>query len=475
MIVLGSLIGDAFSGITNLLGGVASSAAGDVIQIFAKSVIGSLAKAVEWISTVWVNTPTPALTDSTGTAVGTTAWVQHELLPVTGTLAVLGILVGGVRIALSERQGTDAREFAGWMITFSIASTAGVAFAAVIIEGCDALAGSLISQAVGSSDFGTQMAKSLGLVTQTVGSATLNPAGGFLIGLASTGATAMLAIVMAGAALIASLVEFGLMLLRGGVLVVLAGCIPLAAAYSNVPTGERWLRRIAGWIVALAVYKPAAAVIYAAAFMLAGGGGSAATALSGLMMLVVALLALPALLRLVMPSVEHFELHRGGAAATSTAVGAAPTGAIALATGGGAASTGGGAAGSVLAQGGGGAGVNGGPAGNPGGPSGSNPSAGPGTGGGGGGGSPAGPSPSGSSSGSSSGGTDPRPGSPAASPAVDAAGVGVGGDAARSIADRVSRVGDPPGGAAASPNGASGAPPSVPPVGPDGPAGSERA
>ena len=148
----------------------------------------------------------------------------------------------------------------------------------------------------------------------------------------------MLAIVIGTIALVASFVEFVLMAFRGGVLVILCGLIPLAAAFSNVPTGERWLRRIAGWIVALALYKLAAAFCYAAAFRLSAGTDVIAV-MDGLALLIVSVLALPVLLRLTLPAAEHFTLHRGAAASTRAAVGAIPTGAITLA-----ATAGGGAA-----------------------------------------------------------------------------------------------------------------------------------
>jgi hypothetical protein len=155
----------------------------------------------------------------------------------------------------------------------------------------------------------------------------------------------MLAIVIGAIALVASFVEFVLMAFRGGVLVILCGLIPLAAAFSNIPTGERWLRRIAGWIVALALYKLAAAFCYAAAFRLSAGTDVIAV-MDGLALLVVSVVALPVLLRLTLPAAEHFTLHRGAAASTRTALGAMPTGAITLAAAGAAA----GAAGATGAE-----------------------------------------------------------------------------------------------------------------------------
>lgn len=335
MIVASDIFGDIVSSIGNLLGGAASAAAAGIITVFAHAVLGSLTRAIEWLATVWMNTPTPPLVGASGNPTGTVAWMQGELLPLTAALAVGSVIVGGAKIAIADTGHAEAREFTRWLFVYALASAGGVAFAAMVIATCDGFANYIIAQATTGSNFGDHLAQGLGLATQAVGSATLQPQGGFLLGLAGTGASAMLAIIIGAIALVASFVEFVLMAFRGGVLVILCGLIPLAAAFSNVPTGERWLRRIAGWIVALALYKLAAAFCYAAAFRLSAGTDVIAV-MDGLALLVVSVLALPVLLRLTLPAAEHFTLHRGAGASTRTAIGAVPTGAITLAaTGGG--------------------------------------------------------------------------------------------------------------------------------------------
>ena len=329
VIVAANIFSDVGSAVGNVLGGVASSAAAGIITVFAHAVLGSLTRAIEWLATVWINTPTPALADASGNPTGTVAWMQSELLPLTAALAVGSVIVGGAKIAIADAGHGEAREFTKWLFVFVLASTGGVAFAAMLITTCDAFASYIVTQATAGSNFGDHLAQGLGLVTQAVGSHTLEPQGGFLIGLAGTAASAILAIFIGLLALVASFVEFVLMVFRGGVLVILCGLIPLAAAFSNIPTGERWLRRIAGWIVALALYKLAAAFCYAAAFRLSAGTDVIGV-MDGLALLIVSVLALPVLLRLTLPAAEHFTLHRGAAASARTAVGAMPTGAITL-------------------------------------------------------------------------------------------------------------------------------------------------
>ncbi len=330
-----------FSVVLGVVGGLigkgASAVAGDFITIVAGWVLGSLAHVIEWASTLWINTPTPAIADQAGNAVGTTAWVQAEMLPVTGAVAVASILVGAARIAIAERPGAEGRRLAQFLVTFTLISAAGVGVASLLVLACDQFAGYIIQQATsGAEDFGTRLAQGLGLATTAVGGASAGQ--GFLMGLAAAGSSALIAVLVGLIALFASAIEFCLMLLRGGILVLLAGVLPLAAASGS----EKWLRRVGGWIVALALYKPAAALCYAVAFQL-GASTDFAGVLSGLGMLIVSLLALPFLLRLVMPAADNFSWHRGAASTAGSMVGAIPTGAMALSavTGGGPAAAGG--------------------------------------------------------------------------------------------------------------------------------------
>jgi hypothetical protein len=79
VIFSGDIFSDIFSTIGNVLSGAASSAAAGIITVFAHAVLGSLTRTIEWLSTVWMSTPTPTLVDASGTATGTVAWMQGEL------------------------------------------------------------------------------------------------------------------------------------------------------------------------------------------------------------------------------------------------------------------------------------------------------------------------------------------------------------------------------------------------------------
>jgi hypothetical protein len=104
-----------------------------------------------------------------------------------------------------------------------------------------------------------------------------------------------------------------------GVLVILAGTWPLSASAAALDAGRPWFSKQTAWIVAFALYKPVAATIYAASFRLIGTPGADADAdadptvaiLSGVSVMVVAILALPALIRLVIPDTAPVSGGRG--------------------------------------------------------------------------------------------------------------------------------------------------------------------
>jgi hypothetical protein len=136
-------------------------------------------------------------------------------------------------------------------------------------------------------------------------------------------------------AFLATVIQIMLMLVRGGMLVLLVGTLPLVAAFSNTEMGLQWFRKASAWLIAFALYKPAAAVVYAVAFDLAGQQGALAL-LDGVMMLVLAILALPALLRFVVPATGALAGAGGSGAMLAGAAGGAiamrmPTGAASVA------------------------------------------------------------------------------------------------------------------------------------------------
>lgn len=316
------------------VGGAVSSLAGDAITALAKSVLGALGHAVEWASTLWVGIGTPPVAGAGGQATGTVAFLQQNLLVFTTGLAVLCTLLGAGRIVYHEHKAAQVRELGRYLATYVLISGAAAGAASVLIGGCDQMASWFIARASSGSGFADHLANLLGLATVGTSHAAGAPAG-FTVGLAGTVTTAFIAIVLGIIAFLATVIQIMLMLVRGGMLVLLVGTLPLVAAFSNTEMGLQWFRKASAWLIAFALYKPAAAVVYAVAFDLAGQQGALAL-LDGVMMLVLAILALPALLRFVVPATSALAGAGGSGAMLAGAAGGAiamrmPTGAASVA------------------------------------------------------------------------------------------------------------------------------------------------
>jgi hypothetical protein len=171
-------------------------------------------------------------------------------------------------------------------------------------------------------------------------------------------------IIVAGIiAMLVSLVQICLLIVRSALSVLLAGTLPLAYSATNTQWGKQWSQKHASWLIAFVLYKPVAATIYAAAFKVTGSAltgklegvaESIVGLMSGLVLMVAALFALPAMMRLIVPAVGAASAGGmfAGAAVGSAASGAVNMGSRMAAKGG--SSGGGGAAGASGAGGAGG-------------------------------------------------------------------------------------------------------------------------
>nr|WP_042183546.1 hypothetical protein [Kibdelosporangium sp. MJ126-NF4]CEL15627.1 Protein sequence is in conflict with the conceptual translation; (MTV016.44c), len: 484. Member of the M. tuberculosis PE-PGRS group of Gly, Ala-rich proteins. Appears to be a gene fragment, should be in-frame with following orf, MTV016.45c, frameshift required around 49595 but couldnot be found on checking BAC and cosmid clones. FASTA scores: Z95844/MTCY493_4 Mycobacterium tuberculosis cosmid (1329 aa) opt: 1457 z-score: 821.7 E( len=120
-----------------------------------------------------------------------------------------------------------------------------------------------------------------------------------------TGTTeGILLLVLAFLLLISAIVQVVLLYIRLGVMVVLLGTLPVAAAASMTDWGVGWWRKHLGWMVAWILYKPAAAlVMYAGATMINSSTFDVNRKLGGIGLMLLAAVALPALLKIIVPAI----------------------------------------------------------------------------------------------------------------------------------------------------------------------------
>lgn len=251
---------------------------------------------------------------------GAALFLQSALWWYMGALAVLSVIMAGARMAW-EGRAEPGKDLLKSLVTLIVVAGAGVVFVQLFIAAGDAfslwlLRGSLkCDVAADTACFGKNIA-----ILLSLGS--------------SNGLGAMLIIVLGFVASIAAFFQIVLMIARSGMLVILAGILPLsaAAAATNTDMGRGWWKKAIAWLVAFLLYKPAAAVVYATAFQLVGSNvfkddDALVAVLTGLMLMILAVVAMVALMRFVTPLVAASTGGGAGGAGAAAAT-AAATGAI---------------------------------------------------------------------------------------------------------------------------------------------------
>ncbi|MCU1516228.1 MAG: hypothetical protein JWQ75_949 [Pseudarthrobacter sp.] len=270
-----------------------------------------MSQMVATLSTFWVSMPTANLATGDGvTPSPVVGFVNSELGYWTLALAVLSVILGGTRMVWEQR-GAPLKDLLRSLLTLTLVSGLGLAVISILVVAADAFAASIIDRATDGRGFAAAM--------------------GVLVLTNQAGVGVFILIILGLVGLIASLVQIVLMVIRGGMLVILAGILPTTAAFTNTEMGRQWFQKAVGWTIAFILYKPAAAIVYAVAFKLMGsstGGDVLLGSITGFALMVVALLALPALMRFVTPMVGAVASGSGGGAGAM--VGAMATGAVSM-------------------------------------------------------------------------------------------------------------------------------------------------
>ena len=303
-------------------GAAIEDVANDAVKNMAKAIADAVGQTVQTLGTFWVNVGTPALTAAPGgsTASDPVLFLQNSLYFWTASLAVMSVLVGAAKMTI-ERRGAPLRDLVRSLATLIVVSGAGVAAVGLLTVAADQFSAWIITNSTNGTSFNENITALLAL------SAT-SPIGSIMI------------ILLGLIAILASVMQIVLMIIRGGLLVILTGIFPTAAAFSNTEAGRGWFQKCTAWLIAFILYKPAAAIVYATAFQLSGSkifgnvgdgkdfGSALLATVTGLALMIIALFAMPALMRFVTPMVGAVAGGGGGLAAG--AVGALASGAISM-------------------------------------------------------------------------------------------------------------------------------------------------
>ncbi|TDU89968.1 TrbL/VirB6 plasmid conjugal transfer protein [Kribbella voronezhensis] len=254
---------------------------GFLFDTLKKLIVDAVVAVLKAVGTLWVDIKTPGIGNNSAIL-----FVQAYTFWILVFAATISVIIGGVRMAVSQR-GEPLRDIMKSLLTMVVVSGAGVAFASTLITVSDVFSRWIIQQSIGESNFDEKLTEKM-----------TNP-------LKDSGVGLMLVIVIGILMVISALVQLGLMVIRYGMLVLLVGVLPLTAAATNTEAGMMWFKRAVGWLAGFIIYKPVAALIYATAIFLIGepkgGPDSTLKVITGVTMMLLAIVALPAILRFVSP------------------------------------------------------------------------------------------------------------------------------------------------------------------------------
>jgi hypothetical protein len=247
-------------------------------------------------------------------ATGTSPAVQLRgwLLPITALVAIVGIVWQGITMAVTRR-GEPLLTVLKGLFSTALWGAVGIAGTQLVLRAGDAYAFWILKQAI----FGDATDP-----TASLGSAIAG------MSAADSIASAPVLLLLLPGFLFVTVAQIILMIFREGAVVILAGQLQLAAAGGFTRLTSGWLAKLTGWMLALIAYKPIAATIYAVAFALLGDG--VRNLLMGLVVMLMAVIAMPALMRFFNWSVGAIATHGNGLGMIGTSLAAGLHGAAAV-------------------------------------------------------------------------------------------------------------------------------------------------
>ena len=241
---------------------------------------------------------------------GAVAMVQANLWWYMQAAAVASVLIGMGRM-IWQMRAEEGRNTLKSIIRLVIVAGAGPSVVSLMLTAADSFSNAVIDAAA-DQDFGASLTKTLIFSHTMPGGVAMVLVVGILI-------------------LLGQIIQIIVMIARSGLLVLMMAVLPLASANTNTTWGQQWYQRAVGWLAAFILYKPVASIIYAICFQMVGGNafgteaGSVSGVLVGFSFMVMAILAMPALMKFAVPAVSAVS---GGGTGGGMVAAAAPTGAM---------------------------------------------------------------------------------------------------------------------------------------------------
>ena len=282
-------------GAKTIVGAGAKAAVSSGFQQAAQAMFSSYDDLFKQFMTSWVGSGFLVSLDNKATQ-----WFQESNLPITIFLLVIGLIVAGARVMYAHR-GEPFKEAMQALGRAVAVITFGTAAIQILVWGGDAYAQWILKVSGTTASAGVADASIV----------ASNPALALIFGLLG---------------LIAVGLQWMIMFVRQALMLLLNNFWQLVAASSLLQTGQQAFEKITAWILAFILYMPIAASIYAFAWRLKNGQDGAGGVIYGLMLIILAVIALPAIMRLLVPASAAIGGAVGGAMAMGIAASAVQAG-----------------------------------------------------------------------------------------------------------------------------------------------------
>ncbi|REF24652.1 hypothetical protein [Calidifontibacter indicus] len=271
-----------------------------------KGFLEGMVMLLEKLSTFWMKFPDPQITDVTkpeGAMIGPMQLLSDQL---SGWVAVCSLVSVVVCCVRAIRQ-VSARPFseAAMSVLMVVAVQLG-------------LAGAVQAGLAATSALSESLLATTGKNKSLSGLVSVNDA-------MSSNQSLAVWFILALLAILSSLMQLMFMLMRGPLIMLLVLWMHFAAATAASDEGRVRAKKVIGLLISFLIYKPAAAAIYALGFMLIYGNGTDGApskdafmnTMYGFMTVLMAAIALPAVIRFIVPlaAATTSNAFSGGAAA----------------------------------------------------------------------------------------------------------------------------------------------------------------
>lgn len=277
-------------------------------------ILDAIGETAKGLGSFWVHTPSVPLTGPDNAV----TFMRDTTLWYVGVLMMISIFYAAGQM-IWTRRGQPLTDLLASLLKYILVSAASVSAITMLLHAGDEFSAWVIDQSTGA-EFGAALAGLMALAA--FANVTIGPG------------LAIFIIVVGIIAILISVIQIGLLIIRSAMAIILVGTLPLAYSATNTQWGKQWSQKHTAWLIAFIAYKPVASLIYAAAFKIFGTFGSTDGDLgqrivyfcSGIVLMVASLLALPAMMRLIVPAVGA--ASAGGSMFAGAAVGGAASGAV---------------------------------------------------------------------------------------------------------------------------------------------------